>query len=76
LRKNTKSTQLKAKRDETQTRDSSLFLIFDLTCEYPYEAYYREKQIYGWSHAKKQALIKGREEELTLIFRLQIHEKL
>jgi putative endonuclease len=28
------------------------------------KAYYREKQIHGWSHAKKLALIEGRNEEL------------
>lgn len=28
------------------------------------EAYYRERQIHGWSHAKKQALIEGRNEDL------------
>jgi len=35
LEENTNSTLLKAKRDETQSGDSSLFLIFDITCEYP-----------------------------------------
>jgi len=29
------------------------------------EAYYRERQIHGWSHTKKQALIEGRNEELS-----------
>jgi putative endonuclease len=28
------------------------------------EAYYRERQIHGWSHAKKEALIEGRNEDL------------
>jgi len=28
------------------------------------EAYYRERQIHEWSHAKKQALIDGRNEDL------------
>jgi putative endonuclease len=28
------------------------------------EAFYREKQIQGWSHAKKKALVEGRHEKL------------
>lgn len=28
------------------------------------EAYYRERQIHGWSHAKKLALIEGRNKDL------------
>ncbi len=28
------------------------------------EAYYRERQIHGWSHAKKLALIEGRNQDL------------
>ncbi len=30
-------------------------------------AFYREKQIQGWSHAKKKALIEGKNEDLKLL---------
>ncbi len=31
------------------------------------EAFYKEKQVQGWSRAKKEALIRGRNEELPLL---------
>lgn len=31
------------------------------------EAFYREKQVQGWSRAKKQALIEGRYEDLPML---------
>jgi putative endonuclease len=34
-------------------------LVYTEAYDRIYEAYYREKQIDGWSHAKKQALIEG-----------------
>jgi len=43
-------------------------LPVELVCTEEYdridEAYYRERQIHGWSHAKKEALIEGRNEDL------------
>jgi putative endonuclease len=31
------------------------------------EAFYREKQVQGWNHAKKKALIEGNKEKLPLL---------
>ena len=39
-------------------------LVYYEECERIDEAYYREKQVQGWSRKKKEALINGKEEKL------------
>ena len=39
------------------------------------EAYYRERQIHGWSHAKKEALIEGRNEDLPGLAKSYLRKK-
>jgi putative endonuclease len=39
-------------------------LVYSEFYDYVSDAFYREKQVQGWSRAKKRALIEGRHEDL------------
>lgn len=50
-------------------------LVFSELYDRVDDAYYREKQVQGWSRAKKKALIEGRLEELPAIVNAQKQKK-
>jgi len=38
------------------------------------EAFYREKQVQGWGHKKKQALIEGKMDDLPILAKKTFHQ--
>jgi putative endonuclease len=50
-------------------------LVYGEGYDHVAEAFYREKQVQGWSHAKREALIKGEYESLPALAKKKFEKK-